>query len=1008
MTRMMKQNSTHGAFSAFVRKLSFVICFLSISAFAFAQSKVTGTVKDSAGEPIIGASVIVEGTTTGTTTAADGTFTLNVPKDAVLAVSYIGYEGVSQAVAPGQTKVDFTLVASSTELEDVVVIGYGTMKKSDLTGAVSQITSDQFKVGSGLNAQAMMQGAFAGVNVAQNSGKPGASNTIRVRGGTSINASNEPLYVIDGVPIDAAAGASKSSIKTYVHDNFDQEAVNPLDAINPNDIESINVLKDASATAIYGSRGANGVIIITTKQGKKGTQSFDYGYKIGISNVAKTLDVLNADEYRAAVKSLDRPLDDKGFNTDWQDEVFRTAVSQEHYAAFTYGGEKTSYRASLGYSDQQGVIDGSGIEKYNARMNINHSALNDKLKFRLNVNYGEIHSDQAATSSTVGSEFGSNVLYEAYVFNPTYPIKDESGDFVDSRPYRVNPRSYIEELEDQRKTKRFIGNLNVNWAFWGPLAFEANFGYTNNDLSRNSYIPKSNLLGEGDSGFVNMQKMEDWSKLMELMLKYNQSFGKHHLDAMAGYSYQYFWNEGQNTSAAGFLSDEFQWYNISAASTIHTPSSWAQSNKLISFFGRINWNYDDKYLVTATLRDDGSSRFGADSKWGLFPSVAASWRLSEEDFFKNNVLTYAKLRASWGITGSQEIGNYNSLSTLGASTNKYLIGGNVITIVLPQQYANPDLKWEETMQYNVGFDFGFLDGKIHGSIDVYHKRTDDLLLSVAVPAPSYITKQTANVGSVMNNGFEVQLGFDIMRKKDFSWTANFNLAHNHNKVLSLSNGSWSGENFWSAPCNGPGLSGQYSQMILPGEALGTFYGKKFVGVDANGKELFEVDENGNAVNQVIGCAQPDFTYGLTTQLQYKKWTLSMNFRGSQGNDVYNNTANNLMYLTNLPGRNVLKDALSSGVGPGEAKLFSSRFIEDGSYFRMDALTLGYDFAIPALRLKRAHVYFSAQNLFVITGYSGLDPEVNTDVTGNGVAPLGIDYLSYPKARTFTLGINLSF
>ena len=367
-----------------------------------------------------------------------------------------------------------------------------------------------------------------------------------------------------------------------------------------------------------------------------------------------------------------------------------------------------------------------------------------------------------------------------------------------------------------------------------------------------------------------------------------------------------------------------------------------------------------------------------------------------------------KLRASWGITGSQEIGNYNSLSTLGATKSGYVIGGNKVTIILPQQYVNPDLKWEETSQIDLGLDFGLMDNRIHGSIDVYHKKTSDLLLSVAVPSPSYITSQIANVGSVQNNGVELELGIDLIRTKDFSWDATLNFAHNHNKVLSLANDKWSGENILSAACNGPGLSGQYCQMIMPGEALGTFYGYVSTGVDGNGKETFKTDADGTAVKEVIGCAQPDFTYGLQTNLRYRSWTLSMGFRGSQGNEIYNNTANNLMYLTNLPGRNVLKAALTSGIGAGEAKLFSSRFIEDGSFFRMDNLTLSYDFRLMSLRIKHAHAYISAQNLFCITGYSGVDPEVNSDVTGRGVAPLGVDFLSYPKSRTFTLGINLSF
>lgn len=991
-----------------IRKLCFVLMVLVVQC-AFAQNKtVKGVVTDKSGEALIGVTVAVKGNPTqGTLTKIDGSYDLSVPQNATLQFSYVGYTKREEAVN-GRSTINVTLQDDDKLLDEVVVIGYGTMKKSDLTGAVSQLTADRFKSGNNLTAQNMMQGAFAGVNVMQNTGKPGGANTIRVRGGTSINASNDPLYVIDGVPIDAAAGVNRSSISTYAHDNFDKEAADPLASINPNDIESINILKDASATAIYGSRGANGVVIITTKQGKKGTQQLDYGYSFGFSNVAKKLDLLDANEYRKAVNDLGRPIDDKGANTDWQDEIFRTAISQQHYLSLTQGGEYTSYRASLGYNDQQGVLEGSGQKSYNGRMNINHTALKGKLKVNLNMNYGEIHADQAATSSTVGSEFGSSMLYEAYVFNPTYPVRGENGDFVDSRPYRVNPMSYPAEMVDKRVSKRFIGNLKADYNFWGPLSAEASFGYTNNSTNRNSYIPKCNLLGEGDGGYSNMQRMSDWSKLMELILRFNETYGSHTINAMAGYSYQYFQNEYYNQALNGFLSDEFKYYVPSAASTVGTPVGGMESNKLISFYGRVNYNYADKYMLTATLRNDGSSRFGADHKWGLFPSVAASWRVSEENFFKNDLVNNLKLRASWGITGSQEIGNYQSLSTLGALSSAYLIGGNRVTIVLPTQYTNPDLKWEETMQIDLGLDFGLLNNRIHGSLDFYHKYTTDLLLSVDVPAPSYITRQIANVGAVLNNGVELELGFDIMRSKDFSWDATVNFAHNHNKVVSLSNDKWSGKDVNFAPCNGAGLSGQYSQLITKGEALGTFYGKKFIGIDEKGNEMFATDADGKVINQKIGCAQPDFTYGITTNLHYKSWSLSMAFRGVQGNDVYNNTANNLMYLSNLPGRNVLKDALTSGVAPDAGKLYSSRFIENGSFFRLDNVTLGYDFSLPVIWLKRAHVYVAAQNLFVITGYKGIDPEVNSDTSGNGVAPLGVDYLCYPKARTFTAGINLTF
>lgn len=965
---------------------------------------VTGQVSDG-NDPLIGVTVQVKGNAkVGTITDMDGRYTIEVSSPGtILVYSYVGYQTTEKMVGKNQ-KVDVVLKADDKSLDEVVVVGYGTMKKSDLTGSVSQLKSEDFKTGSNLSAQQLMQGAFAGVNIAQNSGKPDGKTTIRVRGGTSVNASNDPLYVIDGVPIDANAGAGQANIRSGNNDYFDQEAANPLSMLNPNDIESIDVLKDASATAIYGSRGANGVIMITTKKGKAGVQQLNYGYSIGFSSAAKKLDMLSGDEYRKACQDLGLPLNDGGENHNWQDEVMHTALQQSHYLSFMSGGEYTNYRASLNYSNNGGIMRGARNENYSGRVNINHSALDGKLKFVLNMNYGETHSNQAPTSSTVGSEMGTSMLYEAYVFNPTLPVYTSDGDFNDVRPYRVQPLSYISELLDKRNNKRFIGNLKADWNFYKPFTFEVNLGYTNNSQDRNAYISKSNLLGDGNGGRVTAQRLKDYSKLMELVLKYNQQFGDHRIDAMAGYSYQYFWNEGMTTSAYGFQSDEFKWYNIAAAKTIESLTSYTESNKLISFYGRVNYSYANRYLLTATVRRDGSSRFGADNKWGTFPSFAASWRINEEPFFKCDAISNLKLRASWGMTGNQEIGNYNAISTLGAQSWGYIFGGDKTTVVLPQQYANPDLKWESTSQTDIGLDFGFLGNRIRGSIDWYYKKTKDLLLTVAVPSPSLITTQLANVGAVRNTGIEIELGFDIMRTKDFSWDATLNFASNSNKLTSLSNSKWSGDDVLWAPCNGAGLAGQYSQLIMVGQPLGTFYGKKFIGVDENGMEMYANDGK----SQVIGCAQPDFTYGIATTLRYKSWSLSLNFRGSQGNDVYNNTANNFMYLNSLPGRNVLKGALTSGISANQAKTYSSQFIEDGSFFRLDNLTLGYDFKLPALKITNARAYFTAQNLFCITGYDGLDPEVNTDTSGNGSSVLGVDYLSYPRARTFIFGINVTF
>ncbi len=986
---------------------------------AFGQTRtITGKVTDANREPLAGVNVVVKGTQKGTMTNADGSFTLTVPDGkSEIEASFIGF--TTQTITLGTSNsVSILLEDEMSDLDEVVVVGYGTMRKSDLTGSVKAISSDDFKVGSNLNSQQLMQGQFAGVNITMNSGKPGGTSSIRVRGGNSITAANDPLYVVDGIPLNYNSAGNKLKISSDVQtDVFDMEGDDPLSMIDPDDIESINVLKDASATAIYGSRGANGVIIVTTKKGRKGVKSLSYGYNIGWSVAANKLDVLDADGYRNAIAKVNAELaaeskspvslNDGGTDTNWQDEIMRTGVSQAHHISMMNSGNGTSYRASLSYNDQNGIIKNSYNESYNGRVNINHSALDDKLKLDFNLAYNEQHASQAPVSGTVGSEYGSCALYEAYVFNPTLPVKDATGDYVDVPPLRVNPVSFVDEVKDKRATRKFIGNFSADWNFWGPLTAHANLGYTYNSINRESYIPKGNLFGAGLNGYSSIQKLEDYSKLMDLILKYNQKFGDHYVDAMAGYSYQYFRNAGNFMSAQGYTTDAFNYNYIGAASTFNNPYSYKSSNKLISFYGRVNYNYANRYLMTVTARSDGSSRFGEDTKRGFFPSMAASWRITQEDFWDFEVMNDLKLRYSWGITGNQEILNYLSLNTLSPTNSGYIFGSVKYTSVLPSQFPNPDLKWEETTQNNIGIDFGFFDSRLRGSFDWYSKKTDDLLLWVDVPAPSLITRMMANVGSVENKGFEIEIGGDIIRTSDWTWTASINMSHNENEVTSLSGNGWTGDDVLTAPCQGQGLSGSYSQRIKEGYSIGTFWGREFTGI-VDGKETFRKNEDGSDWIGEIGCAMPDFTYGINTSVRYKQWSMGIVMRGSIGNEVYNCTANNLMYTSNLPGRNVLKDAVSSGIAYSESKAFSSRFVEDASFFRLDNLNFGYDFKVDALKIAKARATFSIQNLFVITDYSGLDPEVSTVISNDGIATLGMDYLSYPRSRTFSLGINVTF
>ena len=970
---------------------------------------ITGVVVDESGMPLANVTVVVKDSKVGTSTDLYGKYSVTVPAGkTAISFSYVGFTPEEVAIA-GQSKINVTLKASSSNLNSVVVVGYGTQRQKDVTGSVSSVTSKNFNQGPLLSPQQSIQGKLAGVNIAQNSGKPGGSNSIRIRGGTSLTGTSDPLYVIDGVPISTSAGVSQANIRGNGTDVFDQEPTNPLMTINPDDIESVTVLKDASAAAIYGSRGANGVIVITTKKGTAGAPRVTVGASTGFSNATKTLPFLNADEYRSAIRQINTTLlpnqqitiDDKGANTNWQKEIYRTAILQDYNVALSGGTGKTTYRASLGYGNQEGVVIGSGLRRANARINVNHSALNDRLTFDLRLTYGQTFSKSAPVSNSVGSESGTSMNYEAYVFNPTYPVYDPNGNYYFIGPYRVNPVSFSTDVLDQTTNNRFLSNLSTTYKILKPLSINVNLGYTNQDIDRNSYIKKSNLLGAGLGGYASVQKLQDYSRLLETVLRFNNKFGRHSVDAIAGYSWQYFVNEGDRTAGNGFLSDAFLWYSLQAAKTISLVNTFKQSNTLISFYGRVNYNFDDRFLITGTVRRDGSTRFGANNKWGTFPSGSVAWHVSNENFFPKTFVSDLKVRASYGITGNQEIGNLNSITTLGATNTGYIVGGERVTVLLPQQYANPDLRWEQTAQFDAGIDFGLFQNRIHGSVDFYNKKTTDLLLRIRVPSPTAVTTQLVNVGSVQNRGVELDLGATILTNRKFSWESNFNISFNRNKVLSLSNDQFKGDNIQLAPLQGQGLSGVYAQLVTPGLPFGTFYGRKFYGIKGGLEQLSSKDT-------ILGNAQPSFIFGFSNSFSYKNFSLNFTFRGSVGNDVYNLTANNLGYTSNLPGRNVMKVAVESGVSRTQPKQYSDRWIENGSFGRLDNVTLGYNLPVKNTFMSNARVYVTAQNLFIITKYSGLDPEVNSEISGSGVAPLGIDYLAYPKARTFSAGVNITF
>ena len=1007
---MMKPKLLNGALLVLLS----LLFTLSLSA---QQKTITGKIVDQAsGDPLQGVTVSVKGASTAVTTNKEGAFSILVPSsESVLEISYVGYAAQEMKVG-SETSITVSLANADNKLGEVVVVGYGTQRKRDVTGSMTSLKPEDFNKGVVLTPQQLLQGRAAGVNVTPNSGRPGGAAAIRIRGGTSISANNEPLYVVDGVPLSlnnnrqATIGATAGNTQI-----FNQEGVNPLNSINPADIASMEILKDASATAIYGSRGANGVIIITTKRGQEGRATLTYDTYAGISKVAKKYDVLGAEGYRKFMKDNNiTNFTDRGANTNWQDEIFRTAFSHNHNLAASGGSENTSYRGSVGYTSQNGIIIGSGIKNFTGRINVNHRAINDKLLIEMNLSGAQVEEDNAAISSDQGGE-GGNILKDAIRFNPTYPVYDSAGNFAQINQFIINPVSYARQIEDLRTTRRNLGNLSLTYNILKPLSVNVNLGYSYEGQDGKAYIPRANPLGNASGGLVNLQESKEWSKLLEVTGRFEQQFGENHrINAIAGYSYQDVVNEGFRNRVSNFISDEFRYNNIGAGSTRDAITSYREQSQLISFYGRLNYSLLDRYLLTLTVRRDGSSKFGLNNKWGTFPSGSVAWRVSNESFFpKGGFVNDLKLRVSYGITGNQEIGNLLAQPTLGPSGTNYVMGGTAVTAIIPERYANPDLKWEETAQSNIGLDFQFLNNRIYGTLDIYKKNTTDLLLAFQIPSPSVVTTQVANVGEVENKGIEFTIGSRIIEQRDFSWKVDLNMAANRNKVISLSSDIWSTKILRNYTVSGFGFTGVNSQAIIPGESLGTFYGPKFLGIKDGIEQYEDVDKSGgfSAASDVmiIGNSQPDFTFGIGNTFAYKSFDLSFFIRGVQGNDVFNNTALDAQRVQILPGQNILAAAINDGVKYGQAAAYSSRWIENGSFMRLDNVSLAYNFNISKIPvLKNARVYVTGQNLFLITGYTGLDPEVVSSVPGTGESPRGIDFFPYPRAKTYMIGASVTF
>ena len=959
------------------------------------STTITGTVTDDTGAALPGANVVERGTTNGTVTDADGRYQIAVTsRDAVLVFSFVG--AVTQQIpVDNQTEINVQLRADQSLLNEVVVVGYGTQKKSDVTGAIGSVKSDEFNKGIITSPAQLLQGKVSGVQITSSSGAPGSGQRIIIRGQGSIRQGTGPLFVVDGFPLGLAGTGSASS---------------PLNFINPEDIESIDVLKDASATAIYGARGANGVVIITTKKGKAGVSGVSVSSNVGLSTMARKIPVFSADEFRQQVQAVGGTLEDRGGNTDWQDELTRTAITNDHNLVFQGGGENFNYRASLGYLDQQGIIINTGIKRYSGRIGATQKLMDGRLNIDFNLS-ASVEGGENAQQGTLVSEM--------LEFNPTYPARDADGKPV-KYPDLMNPLIGAELYKNFRESRRTLVNIAPSFEIIDGLVYKVNLGYDNVSTDAdNQSMPNADPFEEGrlQQSFYNGRNM-----LIENYLTYTFGIGgDHHFTLLAGHSYQRMFNRSRTWSVDIFPDNGIEpRYNPGLGQRLdlvgNHPAGWAYIDELQSYFGRVNYDFGGKYIFTATVRADGSSKFGENNKYGVFPSFAVGWRLSEESFMESSPFSDLKLRAGWGQTGNQEIPNkitQASYTTRISNQDSYPLGGTEPPYTAGTTFvrlANPDIQWEVSTQTSVGLDFGLFDGALTGTVDYFNKISNNILLEVKPldpiqPATDYWTN--VEDMTITNKGLEIALDYQHQRESGFSYGIGGNMTFMDNVVEDspftiLTTGSASGSGLTGATING----------LINGYPIGSFYMQKFLGIGADGLSVFAESEDGGRM--VMGTALPDVMYNFHANLKFRNFDVGMNFNGVSGNMIYNNTAMNKFYKAKLA--NSLNTTDKAVEYPEESIINSSsvstRYLEDGSFLRLNNMTLGYDFNTGTLGvaswLKELRLSLTGQNLFVITEYTGYDPEVNQDRSVDGIQSFGIDLDGYPRARTFVVGLHATF
>lgn len=976
---------------------------------------ISGTVKDATGAPIPGATLLVKGTTVGALTDNDGKFKLSIPGDAkILVISFVGMKAQEIAII-GLSTVNVVLEEETVGIEEVVAVGYGKSSRKNLTSAVTSVKADELNRGAITDVGQLLQGKIPGLNISA-SGDPTRASSVVLRGASTLNSSQGPFYVIDGIP-----GADISTVA-------------------PDDIASIDILKDAAATAIYGNRAANGVIMVTTKKGNKDKTQITYNGYMGVENVSNQLDMMNADQLRAFVtknKMAFTPENDKQANTNWQKEILRSnAISSSHNISFSGGSDHSTYNASLSYIDKKGILLGSGLNRVIAHLAIEQYAFNDKVKFGLNVTNSNSNATNVPQRNTV--------LLQAANHLPISPVRNADGSFFEnflSTGY-FNPVALIEHGDDDTKNNNLIGSFTTEVKLPFGLTYNLNISHQKSISLHgeyyDSYYQKYNsanfynnpdppavhtLINFGTNGYGLRNTYQNTNNILENFLTWNKKLGNHNINAVVGYSWQ------ENTLGDGFQATSSNFpvdnvsYNNLALSNYSSVSGFIvnfgdskayQKTRMISDFARVNYNFNDKYLIQGSIRRDGSSVFGANQQWGYFPSVGGAWRINKENFMANqNLFSDLKFRASYGVTGNSSGFNAYTAQFISGSLGTFYYNGAQTGAYGPNQAANPDLQWEKTATTNIGLDFAILKGKVSGSVEVYDKKTTDMIFSydvspVLVPTGSIV----ANGGSLSNKGIELNLNATPVVTENFSWSTNLNLAHNVNKIISLKNPLFiGGDSIRRVQPEGGGQTGSTLQILKAGKPLGQFFTLEYAGKNSAGVSQFVAKDGSLTTNPAIGVdyhyagsAQPKLLLGWTNDFKYKNFDLNIFIRGVFGNKIFNATRADLFRPSTAMTSNILVEAADELPTDLNAYKYSTRFIEDGSYIRLDNATLGYNFQNFSKQIKNLRIYSSVTNLFVITKYKGIDPEVEQ----GGIAP-GIDSNNfYPKTRSVLIGLKVVF